>query len=118
LASIINIVGSSSKRHDELQAAQVVEIESLIVSNKIETGKGANQIGTLQRPGDTRWSSHYRSICSLIKMFGSACLVLNNISKERANYSQRSDAKAAYMVLTSFEFNFHIAFDERSYGTH
>jgi hypothetical protein len=104
LASIINIVGSSSKRHDELQAAQVVEIESLIVSNKIETGKGANQIGTLQRPGDTRWSSHYRSICSLIKMFGSACSVLNNISKERANYSQRGDAKAAYMVLTSFEF--------------
>jgi hypothetical protein len=104
LASIINIVGGSSKRHDELQAAQVAEIESLIVSNKIETGKGANQIGTLQRPGDTRWSSHYRSICSLIKMFGSTCLVLNNISKERANYSQRGDAKAAYMVLTSFEF--------------
>ncbi|XP_062170960.1 uncharacterized protein LOC133876724 [Alnus glutinosa] len=37
LASIINIVGGSSKRHDELQAAQVAEIESLIVSNKIET---------------------------------------------------------------------------------
>jgi len=39
LASIINIVGGSSKRHDELQSAQAVEIESLIVSNKIETEK-------------------------------------------------------------------------------
>lgn len=48
LASIINIVGDSSKRHDELQYAQDAEIESLIVSNKIETGKEANQIGTLQ----------------------------------------------------------------------
>lgn len=35
LASIVNIVSGSSKRHDELQAAQAVEIESLIVSNKI-----------------------------------------------------------------------------------
>jgi len=106
LASIINIVGGSSKRHDELQSAQAAEIESLIISNKIETGKGANQIGTLQRPGDTRWSSHYRSIYSLISMFGVTCSVINNISKEGANYSQRGDAEAAYMVLASFEFVF------------
>jgi hypothetical protein len=46
-------------------------IEYLIVSNKIEIGKGANQTGTLQRLGETRWSSHYQSICGLIKMFGS-----------------------------------------------
>jgi hypothetical protein len=82
LASIINIVGDSSKHHDELQSAQAAEIESLIVSNKIETGKGANKIGTLQPPGDTRWSSHYRSIYSLISMFGATCSVINNISKE------------------------------------
>jgi hypothetical protein len=37
-------------------------------------------------------------------MFGATCSVLNNISKEGANYSQRGDAEAAYMVLTSFEF--------------
>jgi hypothetical protein len=36
LASIINIVGGSSKRHDELQSAQAVEIESLIISNKLK----------------------------------------------------------------------------------
>jgi len=36
-----------------LQSAQVAEIESMISSNEIETGNGANQIGTLQRPGDT-----------------------------------------------------------------
>jgi len=102
LASIINIVGDSSKRHDELQYTQAAEIESLIVSNKIETGKGANQIGTLQRLGDTQWSSyHYQSICSLRRMFGATCSVINNIFNEEANYSQCGDAKAAYMVLTS-----------------
>jgi hypothetical protein len=45
---IINIVVGSSKCNDELQSAQVAEIESMIASNEIETGRGANQIGTLQ----------------------------------------------------------------------
>jgi len=103
---IINIVVGSSNRNDELQSAQVVEIESMIASNEIEIGREANQIGTLQRPGDTRWSSHFNSVCSLIKMFRASCSVLDIISKEGTNYSQRGDAKAAYTVLTSFEFVF------------
>ncbi|XP_059428463.1 uncharacterized protein LOC132162216 [Corylus avellana] len=53
LASIVNIVGGSSKRHDDLQSIHVVEIENLVASNAIETGKRVNQIGNLQRPGDT-----------------------------------------------------------------
>jgi hypothetical protein len=44
---IITIVVGSSKRNDELQSAQVAKIESMITSNEIETGREANQIGTL-----------------------------------------------------------------------
>ncbi|XP_041001692.1 uncharacterized protein LOC121247402 [Juglans microcarpa x Juglans regia] len=104
LTSIINIVVGSSKRHDELQSAQTAEIESLTASNEIETEKWANQIGTLQRAGDTRWGSHFQSICSLMRMFSATCSVINTISNEGSNYSQCGDAEAAYMVLTSFEF--------------
>jgi hypothetical protein len=104
LTSIINIVVGSSKRHAEFQAFQVVEIENMTASNEIETGRGANQIGTLQRPGDTRWSSNFQSVCSLIRLFRPACSVLEIISKEGINYAQRGDAEASYMVLTSFEF--------------
>jgi hypothetical protein len=39
-------------------------------------------------------------------MFCAACSVLDIISKEGINYSQRGDAEAAYMVLTSVEFVF------------
>jgi hypothetical protein len=53
---------------------QVVEIEHLI-----ETGRDANQIGTLQRPGETRWSSHYNSICSLVRLYRPTFLVLKDI---------------------------------------
>ncbi|XP_042939573.1 zinc finger MYM-type protein 1-like [Carya illinoinensis] len=106
LTSIINIIAGSSKRHDELQSAQAAEIESLIASKEIETGKWANQIGTLQRAGDTRWGSHFQSVCSLMRMFSAICSVINTISNEGSNYSQRGDSKAAYMILTYFEFIF------------
>ena len=86
LTNIINIIIGSSKRNDELQYAQGEQIENMITSNEIETGKGANQIGTLQWAGDTRWGSHFQSICSLIKMFDATCKVMNTISEEGANY--------------------------------
>ncbi|XP_050248602.1 uncharacterized protein LOC126695841 [Quercus robur] len=104
LVNIINIVVGSSKRSDELQHAQAEQVENMIAFNEIETGRGANQIGTLQRAGDTRWGSHFQSICSLIKMFDATCKVINTISEEGANYKQRGDAEGAYQVLTSFEF--------------
>ena len=37
---------NSSKRNDELQHAQVEQVENMIASNEIETGRGANQIDT------------------------------------------------------------------------
>ena len=54
MTNVINIIVESSKRNDELQYAQGEQIENMIVSNEIETGRGANQIGTLQWVGDTR----------------------------------------------------------------
>ena len=87
---------NSSRRNDELQHAQVEQVENMIASNEIETGRGANQIGTLQRAGDTGWGSHFQSICSLIKMFDATCKVINTISEEEANYKQRGDAEGAY----------------------
>ncbi|KAG6642254.1 hypothetical protein CIPAW_09G129800 [Carya illinoinensis] len=76
LTSIINIVVGSSKRHDKLQSTQAAEIER----------------------------SHFQSACSLMRMSSDTCSVINTISNEGSNYSQRGDAEAAYMVLTSFKF--------------
>jgi len=36
---IINVVGASCKRHDELQATQAAEIAHLIAIDELETGK-------------------------------------------------------------------------------
>jgi hypothetical protein len=58
-------------------------MEHLIELDELETGSGVNQIRTLQRPGDTRWSSHYDSICSLLKLYKTTYLVLRDIATAR-----------------------------------
>ncbi|XP_076958664.1 uncharacterized protein LOC143634476 [Bidens hawaiensis] len=55
LMSIINVVCSSSKHHDELQKAKGVEIKELLELGEIKSGKWENQATTLRRAGDTRW---------------------------------------------------------------
>jgi hypothetical protein len=103
---IINVVSASCKRHRDLQDAQEADIAHLIAMDELETGKGANQIGTLKRAGDTRWISHFYSICSLLRLFNPACSVLEKIVKEGSTYSQRGDADVAYEMITSFKFIF------------
>ncbi|KAK4564757.1 hypothetical protein RGQ29_006717, partial [Quercus rubra] len=44
LVNIINIVVGSSKRNDELQHAQAEQVENMIASNEIETGRVINTI--------------------------------------------------------------------------
>ncbi|XVF55581.1 hypothetical protein PTKIN_Ptkin06aG0047400 [Pterospermum kingtungense] len=69
-------------------------------------GRGANQVGTLQRARDTRWGSHLNSICSLMTNFSSSCTVVENVINEKTSYSQRGEAYAISKVLLSFEFVF------------
>jgi len=101
---IVNIVCSSSKHHNELQTAKLDEIAYLLEIDELENGKGANQIGTLKRAGDTRWSSHFSYICSLINMYNATFLALEKITIDGSTYSQCGDANNAYKSLTSFEF--------------
>ncbi|XP_058753009.1 uncharacterized protein LOC131626167 [Vicia villosa] len=83
LIFIFNVVCSSTKRHDELQATKLEEIAYLLDIDEIVTGNGANQVGTLKRAGDTRWGSHYNSICSLINMYEATCSIYKKKLQEK-----------------------------------
>ena len=71
-----------------------------------ETGSELNQIDTLQRPTETRRSSHFRTISSLLRMFSSTVEVLQNIIDDAIDGEHWVEAKSAYEGLTSFEFVF------------
>ncbi|KAK9733108.1 hypothetical protein RND81_04G044000 [Saponaria officinalis] len=103
LTFIVNIITSSAKRHDQLQAAHLAEIERLLELKALETGKVKNQIGTVKRAGDTRWGSHFGSLNSLLNMYNASCSVLQTVIKE-AKGAQRGEADKAYDDMTSFEF--------------
>ena len=87
-ACIHNIGGSPGRGgHAMARAAGNVlseareEIAYLLEIDEIVIGKGANQVGTLKRAGDTRLGSHYDSISSLINMYEATCLVLKKMQK-------------------------------------
>jgi hypothetical protein len=98
---------SSSKRNDDLNDNQVVEMEHLIELDELETGSGANQIGTLHRPDDTRWSAHYDSVCSLLKLYKPTYLVLKDIATTKGSRTTAfGRAKAAGVVTLMMKFDF------------
>ncbi|CAN1215514.1 hypothetical protein LINPERPRIM_LOCUS260 [Linum perenne] len=106
LSLIVNDVMGSCKRHDEFKAAQANEIASKIALDELESGTGSNQIGTLQRACDTRWSSHLNSISSLIRLYDSTYTVLEYIKRDGSGYKTKGDASVALKRMTSFEFIF------------
>lgn len=73
--------------NNELQLAQTIKTNNKNGQDEIETGKGVNNIGTLQQPGDTRWGFHFPSLCSLLRMFSATSKFINIVSKNGANYS-------------------------------
>ena len=54
LDNVVNIITSSPKRIAELRIAQRNEIEHMLAIGERDSGRGANQIGNLQRSGVTR----------------------------------------------------------------
>ncbi|KAG8367295.1 hypothetical protein BUALT_Bualt16G0057500 [Buddleja alternifolia] len=103
-------VDSSSKRHDQLQIAQAIRIEELTSTNELKTGRGKNQVGTVQRPGDTRWGSHLRSLRSLLDLFDSILLILSEIINDKTGSSPKAASDGAYDLMMSFEFVFILHF--------
>jgi hypothetical protein len=102
----VNTIDSSSKRHDELHDAQMVELARLLAIDEIETGKGVNQIRSLRRPGETRWGSHLGSISARVDMFNAVSLLLQNLAADSSAGANRADGDTSFSYLISFEFVF------------
>ncbi|XP_026458979.1 uncharacterized protein LOC113359584 [Papaver somniferum] len=101
LKVIVKLVGASPKRHSQLKSAAVLEVATKLADGELETGSGANQTRTLKRAGDTRWSSYFGSVFSLIRMYNPACIVLQNVMKDGNTIKIRGMAKDQYMMGTS-----------------
>jgi hypothetical protein len=97
---LLNIVGVSCKRHGMLRNARLDNIRKALDCGELETGTRLNQEMGLPRPGETRWGSHYKTVCSIISMYPTICDVLIALG---ADISHKGDWTKFHFVLGAFE---------------
>jgi hypothetical protein len=74
----------------------------------MSTGRCLNQEINIKRPSDTRWSSHYDAIISLIIMFSYVIDTVEDIVKDGLNSEQRAEANIFVQSLQTFDFAFNL----------
>ncbi|XP_057444729.1 uncharacterized protein LOC130736973 [Lotus japonicus] len=82
LTSIINVVGSSSKRHDELQDAQALHIQNQISNNEIETKKRRKSNWYIAK--SWRYSMEF-SLSQIMEITNLLCKALQQQSQDIVN---------------------------------
>jgi hypothetical protein len=79
---LLIVVGGSAKRRDLIRDINHDRVSEALCCGQLESGTGLNQEQGLQRPGDTRWSSHYKTLKSLFDMFPTLVKVLKIVRKD------------------------------------
>ncbi|PVH64239.1 hypothetical protein PAHAL_2G220600 [Panicum hallii] len=97
---LLNIVGVSCKRHGMLRDARIENLMRALDCGELETGSGLNQEMGLARPGDTRWSSHYKAVCNIIAMYPIIPEVLFTLGEDT---TVRADWTKIHTMLGAFE---------------
>jgi hypothetical protein len=106
ISVLLNVVGSSCKRKDILREHHQAEVQKAIGSGDITTGTGLNQEICLQRPGDTRWNSHYKTLVGLSKMFPSVVKVLEYVEEDGTDAYKKRQANGLLKYFQSFDSAF------------
>ena len=73
-----------------------------------ETGRGLNQEFSLIRAGDTRWSSHYKTLLRLVDLYEEVIDVLDYVEKMGEKDVQKRQANGLQIYFTSFDFVFYL----------
>ena len=93
IAIVVNIVGGSCKHQDLLREKQATRVVESVHNGELLSGQGPNQETSLKRSCDTRWSSPYNTLISLIDMFPSIIDVLDTIVEDGATSEQKGETE-------------------------
>nr|XP_009783286.1 PREDICTED: uncharacterized protein LOC104231920 [Nicotiana sylvestris] len=104
LANVLNVVEGSFKRREMLRDDQAEKLEELLVLGEVHTGSDLNQELGLQKAGDIRWGSHFKTVRNFISLFSSVAHVLGVLAIEGSNYHERSMAKSLVDDIRSYDF--------------
>lgn len=105
LSILLNMIGGSSKRKDILREKQAEHVLKGLEIGELVTGSGLNQEKGLNRPGDTRWGSHFRTILNVFALFSSILDVLDAIG-DFCDSSERVKVEKLSYTMQTFDFVF------------
>ncbi|PIN08333.1 hypothetical protein CDL12_19095 [Handroanthus impetiginosus] len=110
VSAVLNVVGASFKRRDELRDAQILKVQKALEVGDLQTGRGQNQELGLARPSDTRWGSHFKSFVNFILLFDSIIDVLDTVGTDAESSDERWKARGFLDACLKFEFVFMLHF--------
>ncbi|PIN08128.1 Tam3-transposase (Ac family) [Handroanthus impetiginosus] len=110
VSAVLNVVGASFKRRDELRDAQILKVQKALEVGDLQTGRGQNQELGLARPSDTNWGSQFKSFVNFILLFDSIIDVLDNVGTDAESSDERWKARGFLDACLKFEFVFMLYF--------
>ena len=84
------------------------KVEEKTKKGEIKTGKGLNQEISFQRPGKTRWGSHYKTLLRLVDLFASIIKVLEYVEIDGSDGIKRRQANGLLKYFHTFDFVFYL----------
>ncbi|AEE82778.1 putative protein [Arabidopsis thaliana] len=108
ISVLLNVVGASCTRKDKIREIHRQKVEEKISNGEIKTGTRLNQELSLQRPGNTRWGSHYKTLLRLEELFSSIVIVLEYIQDEGTDTTKRQQAYGILKYFHTFDFVFYL----------
>uniref|UniRef100_A0A2N9GDV8 DUF4371 domain-containing protein n=1 Tax=Fagus sylvatica TaxID=28930 RepID=A0A2N9GDV8_FAGSY len=102
VANVVNIAGGSCKRLDLLKEKQATRVVESVHNGELPSGQGLNQETSLKRSCDTRWSSHYNTMISLIDMFPSIVDVLDAVAEDGATSRAERTSRTSLTLYPIF----------------
>jgi hypothetical protein len=108
ISTLLNVVGGSAKRRDMIKDINLEEVSKALGCGQLETGKALNQEQCIKRPGDTRWSSQYKTLKNLVDLFPTIVKVLKFVEEEDVDRTNRDQALDLSVYFQSFDFVFYL----------
>ncbi|XP_023761703.1 uncharacterized protein LOC111910160 [Lactuca sativa] len=108
LALVVNVVCASCKIKDIIQESYKGRVQKEIGNGEIDTRRGLNQEISLVIAGDTKWSSHYKTITSLKNLFPEAVKVLNYVQGEGSSLHNQNQAYGILSYFKTLDFVFYL----------